>query len=189
MSKNRLKQLIALGGVVVGIPILLLLFLAMSNFIASFNQGADPASIFRGHALVIPDPDDARYVPNEDFTGRVPTQAQREELLSAYWRGWEALARANVTGDLADLPTYWAGSALTFARDALASDSLVVEDTSGHKLRLTYLSGDGSLATLVDEAFTMQTPLGVLTATATITLTLDNGFWRIRQLRLDYHRV
>jgi hypothetical protein len=186
MDKTRLKQGIALGGVLVGVPLLLLAFLGLSNFIASFNQGADPASIFRGHALVIPAPDQARYVPNADFRGRTPTQAQREELLSAYWRGWEALARAGQTGDPADLPTYWAGSALAFAREAVTDGSLVVVASRGHQVRLTYLSGDGSLATLVDDGFTLETPVGPRTVTATATLTLDNGFWRVRQLRLDY---
>lgn len=186
MDKRRLKLAIAILGVLAGVPLGLLAFLALSNFIASFNQGADPAAIFRGHALLIPEAAQARYVPSENFQGHTPTQAQREELLSAYWRGWGALARAGETGDPADLPTYWAGTALAFAQEAVATGTLAVLGTSGHQVRLTYLSGDGSVATLVDEAFTVQTLLGPQTATATVTMTLDNGFWRVRQVRLDY---
>ncbi|MEO0564711.1 MAG: hypothetical protein AAF125_21580 [Chloroflexota bacterium] len=186
MAKSRAKLAIFLFVVLIAAPVGAGTLLLLSNFIASFNQGADPASIFRGHALVIPAADEARYLPLVGFAGREPTLGQREELLSAYWRGWVALGRAAETGDTADLPTYWAGQALAFARGAVQREQASVLGSAGHQVRLTYLSADGSVARLTDERFRVITPVGEVIVTAHVMMTLDNGFWRVRSIEMDY---
>ncbi len=182
MSKTQSKLLIAIGGLVFLGPVLLVALYLMSDFLASFNQGADPASIFHGHQLVLPQPEEARYIPSVNRQGKVPTRAERNELISAYWAAWSALTRAQETGLADDLATYWAGPALGFARNAETQPYATAE----HKLQLRYLSPDGSLATLTDVRFTLTTADLSVTATAEVVMTLDNGFWRIRLIELNY---
>ncbi len=187
MSKNLVKFAIFSGGMLLLVPISLIGFTLMSSFIAAFNTGADPASIFRGHSLYAPDVEEAQWVSIQ-AEGTAPTQVELEELISAYWLAWEALSQAHATGDLSDLPTYWAGEALDTARTAAESGVTVAH--SGHRLRLVFFSDDSSVAIVRDLgfAYTVTDASGayVLSANAEIVLTLDNGFWRIRQYTVNF---
>ncbi|MBK8020808.1 MAG: hypothetical protein IPK19_05100 [Chloroflexi bacterium] len=188
MSKNTVKLIIFVGALALLIPGSLIGFRTLSDFIAAFNSGADPASIFRGHQLAVPEREEARWL-SFDAEGSAPKQVEREELISAYWLAWESLVRAHETGDPADLPTYWAGPALDAARSAIAGGQTIFTH-DGHRLRLLFFSDDSSVALLRDENFHYtQTIAGTpvtLTATAEVVMTLDNGFWRIRQYILDF---
>lgn len=190
--KTRSKLIIALWGMAIFIPLSWVVFWGLSDFLASFNEGADPASIFRGHQLILPESEQARYVPNENLEGKTPTQAEREEILAAYWLAWDVLARAHQTQKLDDLPTYWAGSALQFAQASIDDGTLSQFDTSNHTLRLVYLADDGSVVSLIDESFNVVRSVDdtqlTLTASASVLMTLDNGFWRIRLIEIDYRR-
>ncbi len=187
MSKDKVKFWIFAFGIALLIPLSLIGFALMSSFIAAFNTGADPASIFRGHSLYAPDIEEAQWVSIE-AEGTAATQVELEELISAYWLAWEALEQAHVTGDLTDLPTYWAGDALGMARNSAESGVTITH--SGHRLRLVFFSDDSSVAVVRDLgfAYTVTDANGAyaLTATAEIVLTLDNGFWRIRQYNVDF---
>lgn len=187
MNKDKVKFWIFAFGIAGLIPVGLIGFALMSSFIAAFNTGADPASIFRGHSLYAPSVDEAQWVSVE-AEGTAATDVELEELISAYWLAWEALEQAHVTGDLNDLPTYWAGDALDAARRSAESGITVTH--SGHRLRLVFFSDDSSVAVVRDLGFsyTVTDASGVyaLTATAEIVLTLDNGFWRIRQYKVNF---
>lgn len=187
MSKNSAKFWIFVCSLLVLIPLALIGFGAFSSFIAAFNTGADPASIFRGHTLYLPTAEEAQWISTA-AEGTEPTRSELEELISAYWRAWDALGRASYTGDLQDLPTYWAGAALTQAREAVTDRTRLTY--AGHRLYLTFFSDDSSIAAIRDEGFSVNiessTGAYTLTATAACILTLDNGFWRIRQCNVDY---
>lgn len=179
----------------VGLGLLLVLGVVgvslLTQFITAFQQGADPASIFRGHKLIIPELTEARWLPARDPQGATPTQAQREEILSAYWSAWEALSRAYETGDTSDLATYWAGDAYRAATEAVTTSPDTRQTHRHHKLRLMYLSSDGAVVAFEDLAFTLTQTAGdfpslTLTPTAWVVMTLDNGFWRIRVLTLEW---
>lgn len=191
-DKNRLKFLLFLVGLGGMIPLALLGVRLIAQFITYFQQGADPASIFHGHALVIPAPEDARWLSFEDVTGVMPTQGQQEELLSAYWMAWQALSRAHQTGDITDLATYWAGAAYDQAQAAVNSAQRRAFIHTAHQLKLTFFSEDGSIAAFEDTGFTWeQTPNSgpvTLSASAAVVMTLDQGFWRIRQITLTFRR-
>ena len=191
LNKSRLKSIFFLVGVAlfaifgaVGISLL-------TEFIVAFQQGANPASIFRGHKLIIPDTEIARWVSINDSQGSIPTRAQQEEIIAAYWSGWEALGRAHFTGDTRDLLTYWTGDAYQEVITSINSDVPLEQTHGGHKLRLIFLSDDGSVAAFDDEDFMLQQTLENRTLTlqmsASVVMTLDNGFWRIRVMIITYH--
>ncbi|MFN8529676.1 MAG: hypothetical protein U0670_13790 [Anaerolineae bacterium] len=187
MIKNRVKFWIFAVGLLMMIPAALFGFAALSSFIAAFNTGADPASIFRGHSLYIPTPEQAQWI-NTEPEGNAPTEIELEELIAAYWQAWDALSQAYRTGDLSDLPTYWAGSALDHARNAAANETTITY--SGHRLTLEFFSDDSSIAVIRDEGFAYslidKSGTFELTATAECVLTLDSGFWRIRQYTVNF---
>ena len=188
MSKARVKFLIFVGGVAGLLLFAAVGFYLLTNFIASFQQGADPASIFNGVALILPERAEARWLPDANDLPRRPSDAQREELLAAYWAAWRALARARETGDLSDLATYWAGPA--YDQIVLDSDTRWQPADARHRLRLTFFSDDQTVAALEDRDFVLTLRQGedtiTVMASADVILTLDNGYWRIRWLTLRY---
>lgn len=184
MSKQMVKFIIFIAALGVLAPVGWFGFRLMGDFIAAFNSGANPASIFHGNSLIVPDSRQARWL-TVDPEGKAPTQGQLEELIAAYYGAWEALARAHATGDPSDLPTYWAGAALDSARAATMGTNVAFEHER-HRLRLSFLSNDGSVARIHDERFIYRLDGIDLTATSNAVLTLDNGFWRIRQYNIDF---
>jgi hypothetical protein len=179
MSKNRIKLAIFLAAVPVALLVLLLIFRALGGLIALFNTGANPASIFRGAELTLPQAGQARWIPDTGDTGNTMSDAQREAVLAAYWGGWAALARAYKTGLRTDLATYWAGGAY----DGL--DLSGSGESAGHKLRLRYFSDDGTVAALDDVGFTLDPALEIY-ASASVVMTLDSGYWRIRSITIQF---
>lgn len=188
--KARIKFGIFLIGVVVTGATVAIGLILLSSFIAYFQQGADPASIFRGHSLIIPQSDEARWLPSRDLDGREPKPSEREEMIAAYWAAWLALERAHLNGNIEDLKTYWAGTAYNFAVESIKSDKSKTFTTMDHKLELTFYSDDGSVITLRDSLFSITQTVHetsiIVRASATIVMTLDQGFWRIRQITLSY---
>lgn len=187
MTKIRLKFYIFLGMVAVGGFAAALGIMLLTQFVAAFQQGADPASIFHGNKLVVPEVEQAHW-DVDTFTTITPTAAQREEILAAYWNAWEALKRAHETGKPNDLATYWAGDAIQQSRQSVVADFQL--NHAGHQLSLTFFSDDGSVVAFQDRLFQLEY-IGTestikFQASATVVMTLDNGFWRIRLLRLNY---
>ena len=164
-------------------------FITLSSFLSYFQQGANPASIFNGNELIIPEPEQARWIPDAESVVYVPSTAQREELLSQYWSAWEAVNRAHLIGNITDLSTYWALPALEQVQQSINPERPIQQTTSGHLLQLTFFSDDFSVASFNDSFTLTQTLNGEtrnLTVNATITLTLDTGFWRIRLMSVQY---
>lgn len=184
MSKARIKLVIFFAAIPPALLILFVGFRALSGVIALFNSGANPASIFHGAELKLPDADQARWLPDAGSTGETPSDAQREAILAAYWGAWEALVRASVTGSGADLPTYWAGGAYAL----LDPTTRGVGISADHKIRLRYLSDDGTIAALDDFNFVLDTDLGIR-ASASSVMTLDNGYWRIRYITINLNET
>ncbi len=183
MTKTRTKIIIALVFTPILIAILLGLILGLSRFLSYFQQGADPASIFRGHELIIPEEDQAVWLSTAPLRGVSPSRSQQEELISAYWLAWQGVARAYETGLSHDLSTYWASPML----DTLADSIIAGQDyqTSHHELSLLFFSEDRSVAQIHDR-FDLYVNGIETSAEATATLTLDTGRWRIRLLTIEY---
>lgn len=184
MTKTRTKIIIAVLFAPLLVLIALGLFSGLSAFLSSFQQGADPASIFRGHTLTIPTEDEAIWLSTAPLQGVSPSRAQQEELIAAYWEAWQALSRAHETGLTDDLSTYWASPVLETIREGIHAGEQY--DTRAHSLSMLFFSDDRSVAQLQD-SFVVTVNGIELTAEATITLTLDTGRWRIRMLTLNYN--
>ncbi len=190
MNKSQLKFGLFVIGLLVAMVMSFVGFRLLTKFIQEFQQGADPASIFRGHTLVVPEPEKVIWVTTSPEEGRLPSQAQLEEIISAYWLAWESVGRAHLTNDLQDLKTYWAGSAYTQILSGIVPDVRTDFVSHNHKLYLTYFSDDSSVVEFHDESFFIRRTNDnkdlSLIASAQITMTLDQGFWRIRRITLDY---
>jgi len=188
--KARVKFLLFLVGVAVFALFVLAALVLSGRFIAAFRQGADPASIFRGHSLIIPEVDEARWLAFDPSLDDLPKMAEQEEIIAAYWSAWEALGRAHLTGDISDLPTYWGGAAYSNALSSIDPDRDLTQTHSDHKLRLVFYSPDRSVIAFEDENFTItqatETTTLTLEATASVVMTNDQGVWRIRQMTLHY---
>lgn len=183
MTKIRAK--LCLLGILLPIVLVLTLasFVGLSRFIAYFQQGADPVSIFRGNELTIPDETQAVWLSTTPKRGITPTKGQQEEIIAHYWQAWDDLSRAYELGDDTNLSTHWALPALALVQDAIDRDTTQMYETSHHQLQLVYFSDDRSVAHLND-TFLVSLKQGALKATATTTLTLDDGRWRIRLLTI-----
>ncbi len=190
-NKSRVKFTLFVAGIAILTLVTAAGISLLSGFIAYFQQGADPASIFRGHTLVVPQSDQARWLTVDAVEGKLPSQAQQEEVIAAYWLAWEALGRAHETGDTSDLLTYWAGAAYDHALVSINPDLPRAYAHAGHKLTMRFFSEDGSVTTFQDDGFSITQQSGgvefTLHASALVVMTLDQGFWRIRQITLDYH--
>jgi hypothetical protein len=187
-GKSRFKFVLFVLGLVMVVPVGLAAVALLSQFVVSFNQGADPASIFRGHSLALPAADDAEWSSVSDGDGVKPSVAQQEEILTAYWLAWEAVGRAYHTGDTSDLATYWAGGAYEQVLAGNTPPSTLSH--TGHHLHLTYFSSDRSVVSFRDEAFTVTRKIDDYTvstqASATVVMTLDLGFWRVRSIMVSF---
>jgi len=183
MTKTRTKIIIAIVFAPLIALVLVGLVTGLSQFLSYFQQGADPASIFHGHELVIPDEDQAIWLSTAPLEGVSPSRSQQEELISAYWLAWEAVSRAYETGLTDDLSTYWASPIL----ETMTTSIVAGQDyhTSNHQLSILFFSDDRSVAQLQDE-FDISINGIETSATATVTLTLDTGRWRIRYLTINY---
>jgi hypothetical protein len=184
-TKARIKLVIFAAALLILIPVGFLSLSLLVRFVTSFQEGADPASIFRGHQLVIPGPDQAQW---RDLADVDISRAQQEEIIAAYWLAWDGLNRAHQTGDTTDLATYWAGSAYEQVLAGLGTTRSRLH--AGHQLYMTFFSDDGSVVAFEDDGFIMTVnttgePVTVR-ASASVVMTLDQGFWRIRSLTLHY---
>lgn len=190
MNKSHVKFGVFVVGMCIAMVIAFVSFRLLTKFIGAFNEGADPASIFRGHTLIVPDPQQAIWVTTSPQRGKLPSQAQLEEIISAYWLAWESMGQAHLTNDLRDLKTYWAGSAYEQVISGIDGEVRTDFVTHNHKLFLEYFSPDGSVVVFNDDNFFIRRTIGdydlSLQASADIIMTLDQGFWRIRRLTITY---
>lgn len=188
MSKARVKFAIFIAGLAVVGLVGVLAFTLLTQFIVSFQQGADPASIFRGAQLIIPEPQQVVWMPDINPAGRIPSQAQREEIMAAYWQAWRALSRAQEIGDTSDLLSYWAGSA--YKQLVVDPERPVTQEDWRHRLRLRFFSSDGTVVAFDDKDFMFRQTVGEYTletsANASVVMTVDNGYWRVRVLTISY---
>lgn len=189
--KSRAKLQIFIVGTILAIPLFVVGTQAAMNFLASFNQGADPASIFRGHELIVPESDNARWLSDRYVLEHTASFAEREEIIAAYYDGWLALSRSYETRDTANLATYWAGAALAQARQSVMDESTHAQRHTAHKLQLTYFSEDSSVVAFEDLHFELTQILDgsleiTVNTSASVVMTNDSGYWRIRSLTLRY---
>lgn len=189
-TKARLKMVFFAMFVAVAAPVGLASITLLTSFIASFQQGADPASIFHSHSLAIPTAYEAQWLSLPQHIDMQPSQAEQEAIISAYWLAWEAIEQAYATRDTSDLKTYWAGSAYQSILTNMDSDERLSLGQTHHQLHLRFFSADGTVAAFQDEGFKILQTVSSLSfkleASASVVMTLDQGFWRVRYITLQY---
>lgn len=188
--KTKVKFLFFIIGVMLLVPASMATVTLFAEFIAYFQQGADPASIFRGHSLILPDADAMQWIDLGDDVASQPTRAEQEEILAAYWAAWQGLVRAHLTDDTSDLATYWAGDAYQQAIMGFDEAFSRMMTHTGHRLSLIFFSDDGSVVAFSDVDLTLTQTIDdivlTLQVSADVVMTLDQGNWRVRSITLYY---
>jgi hypothetical protein len=191
IRKESLKRLIAQATVVGALLAAFGLFVlgarvALANFAgAGASQALHdvpelPASV-QNHAV---------WLPDEWHGDRTLEPNTRRQLEAAYVDAWEGIARYQETGDPATVNDWLAGPA---RQQALAAPVTYRRQTWAlrHRLALTFYGLDGTTVAITDRDATMvyATGSGALQTITTSqetydsVLTLEDGYWRIRQLR------
>lgn len=189
--KNRLKrflaQLIALAAVLIIFGVL-----ALSGRIALYSlSGAKTAQALH-EVPEVPESaqDHVTWLPDEWSGQRQLEPGTRRQIEAAYVQAWEALGRYPETGDPAPVTEWFAGPARQQVLDT--TPSLRREVWGIHfRLALTFYSLDGATLSVRDEGATVVRSLRTANGETVITsaetyqtvLTMEDGYWRIRQLR------
>lgn len=190
----------ALGLVVVA-AVAVLSLSQVSGIVARFGQGADRSRVLADDQRVTEtlaasvrwDPDAAGAVRSIDPT-------TRKEVAATYARAWARLGTSLSVGEDIGLDDAFSGEALDGARRQLRAPRFapVRLRQRGHRLRVDLMSRDGTTlavsvrSALVDRQPVAADPTGFWTRTEEtfdLVVTLDDGAWRIRQMRRTGVRV
>ena len=196
MRKHRLKLFFASILTMCLICITVVVVLGIANLVAYFQSSADPAAILN----IIPNTPpntgvDIQWHPDDPLhlSGREMEPFTRTQIASAYERAWLQWNISLLRNEPYGLRTYFAGPALDAIQESIpASDELVEQTNTSHRLRLHFYSADGSIVSLSDEAayitrIVYGTDGKVIHAveyrcTFDIVLMLEDGNWRIRHM-------
>lgn len=187
--KAKLKFGIFFAGLVIAAISGALALRALFHLIASFQEGADPESAFHGYTVQIPESEQAKWLSSDPQDGgKVPKAAEQEEILSSYWGAWQSLSAAYRTNETDELLTYWTGAAYHQILDTLIEGTDLTTDH--HQLSLLFFSDDSSVIHFEDRDFNLEWQNGDLQlssrTTAVVTMTLDQGYWRIRLIEFQH---
>lgn len=196
MSKTRLKILLWLLLLVIFAAAGLFLLNRTAELLASFQEGADPASALN----IVPNrPPDLQvrldWLPNDADTGREMEPATRELIESAYLRAWLQWNISYLRGEPYGLETYFVGPALEAVTESIEHThqqgwSLAQTDLE-HQLQLHFYAADGSIVSFTahdvlvaqimrDGATAAPVHTGVTRADYDVVMMLEDGTWRVR---------
>ncbi|KPL80495.1 glycoside hydrolase 5 family protein [Herpetosiphon geysericola] len=193
MSQRRFKIIIWL---------LFLLMLGQSGvwvvgrvawLVASFQQGADPASALKLPPILPPEATTAiQWLPDDADTGRVMEDFTRQQLTSDYGRAWLQWNTSLKIGRPYNLRTSFSGPALHYLTTSISASANMQIDQidTAHRLQLHFYAADGSIVALTDtQAEVYQLIYDVdgklvsaqwLYARYELVMLLQDGTWRIR---------
>lgn len=202
MDKKKVKILIWLGLCAGGFVLAFSSFPALGEFLARFQQGADPASALN---LPPPLPVDRQmaltWLVDEGDTGRPFPPFTRRQLERDYLRAWEQFNWALAAEDPTGLGSYFAGPGLAAVEEtvaAAAGESYRLEQVQeGHILKLHLFSADGSIVSFtavgVEIRQTIRDERGAVLATPAwtadfeVVMFLEDGNWRVRHWVMRPH--
>lgn len=195
MSKTKLKLLIWSFLALVSLGLAFGLIGAISRLLASFQEGADPASALNIVPNVPPDLKvELTWLPDDADTGRQLEPYTRTQIESAYLRGWLQWNISYLKGEETGVATYFAGPALEAIRESITAThqqgwSMAQTDLE-HHLKLHMYSADGSIvsftahdvlvAQIMRDASGKPIFTGVTRADYDVVMLLEDGNWRVR---------
>ncbi|ABX04821.1 MAG TPA: hypothetical protein DEF47_21650 [Herpetosiphon sp.] len=161
--------------------------------VASFQQGADPASALKLPPMLPPEAAIAtQWLPDDPDTGRVMEDFTRQQLTSDYGRAWLQWNLSLKIGRPYNLHTSFSGPALHYLTTSISTTENIKIDQidTAHQLQLHFYAADGSIVALTDtqaEIYQMIydadgeiVSAQWLYARYEIVMLLQDGTWRIR---------
>jgi hypothetical protein len=191
IRRNILKRLIAQGTALVALLTLVGVSIVAGRLVLNHLGSANVSQALHDvPELPVSAQNDAQWLPDEWHGERAFEPDTRRELEAAYVDGWEGIARYQETGDSRTVIEWLAGPARQQALAAPVNYQRQVW-AIGHRLALSFYSLDGATAAVRDSNATIvyeSAAGGRETITTTretydSVLTLEDGYWRIRQLR------
>lgn len=190
-DRQRAKLVVALG-------LLLALVLLVTSVVAvgarllgrEGSQG-DAATVLRTVDLVPEDaPDLVEWTRDAWRRERVMEPDTRVAVAAAYLRAWSAMARWQASGDLSAVEDTFSGQLVDTVTAAPADGSATLRDLH-HRLTLDFYALDGATVALRDRAALTvrgdEVGGGYVVGTEryAAVLVLEDGYWRVAQLRRE----
>jgi hypothetical protein len=131
-----------------------------------------------------------RWLPDANPSGRTLEDVTRQKITADYTNAWKQQSICLLTGDSTGLYSYFVPPLRAIIRQnasLVAAKELVQKDTK-HSLQLRFYALDGQLVTLTDSAMVDQQISGFTQTEKRYyhaLLLLEEGHWRIKNLRLD----
>ncbi|MEV4639872.1 hypothetical protein AB0J80_21245 [Actinoplanes sp. NPDC049548] len=190
IQRNRMKRLILQSTAVVGAIACGAVLAGVARLASWQLPGSLSTSALHEVAELPPEADRlVTWLPDRGDAQRVLDPATRVQVEAAYVRAWAAIGRYQTTGDTEPVTSTFAeparSAALAVPRSATASWSIA------HHLELQFFALDGMTvavrdtdANIVRSAVTAGLPtLTDVHETYDVVLALQDGYWRIQQLR------
>ncbi|MFI7600109.1 hypothetical protein [Actinoplanes sp. NPDC049681] len=190
IQRNRVKRVIVQSVAVFGALACGAVLAGVARLASWHLPGALSTSALHEVAELPPEADRlVTWLPDGNDVQRVLDPATRVQIEAAYVRAWAAIGRYQTTGDTEPVASTFAeparSAALAVPRSATASWSIA------HHLELQFFALDGMTvsvrdtdANIVRSAVTAGLPtLTDVHETYDVVLVLQDGYWRIQQLR------
>ncbi|MEV8508432.1 hypothetical protein AB0368_26920 [Actinoplanes sp. NPDC051475] len=190
IQRNRVKRVIVQSVAVFGALACGAMLAGVARLASWQMPGSLSTSALHEVAELPPEADRlVTWLPDRSDAQRVLDPATRVQIEAAYVRAWAAIGRYQTTGDTEPVTSTFAeparGAALAVPRSATASWSIA------HHLELQFFALDGMTvavrdtdADIVRSAVTAGLPtLTDVHETYDVVLVLQDGYWRIEQLR------
>lgn len=195
MSKQTLKLFLWLILSLGAMGIVWVAIAGLSNILAYFQQGADPATALN----ILPNaPPDLflklEWLPDAPNSGRVLDAYNRQQVEIAYEWAWAQWNISYLRKAPYGIATYFTEPALKAVRqsitDAAKQGLQINQVNTSHQLRVNFYSADGNLLSLTDEAADISSIIrdasgtvifaGDTRATYDMILLQQEGRWQIR---------
>jgi len=192
IESRKLKRLVAQVVLLAGALLALGAILVATHVVSFSSTSADPGSALHVVAELPPEADAlVSWAPDVWNQERVLEPATRIALEAAYVRAWAALGVFQATGSSTAVVTMFSGPARLDAL-AIPAGAPIGTWSVAHRLQLEFYALDGATVGLTDIGAHLARAIGSGASesvvdsaeTYSVVMVLEDGYWRIRQLRL-----
>lgn len=190
-DRQRAKLVVALGLLLVLVLLVTSVVAVGARLLGREGSQGDAATVLRTVDLVPEDaPDLVEWTRDAWRRERVMEPDTRVAVAAAYLRAWSAMARWQASGDLAAVEDTFSGQLVDTVTSAPADGSATLRDLH-HRLTLDFYALDGATVALRDRAALTvrgdEVGGGYVVGTErhSAVLVLEDGYWRVAQLRRE----